>query len=158
MQESIEEQRRVLSAALPQCVTWQLPRGPEMHFDFARLGRPLLGLTEADVCGGVPEAWSCLRFFGVQEVEGGSTVLICIDEVEGMVRGVQAEWPEATGLYSCGVRQFIDTFRIFDELLRQGKGTPEEASHAVRCADERAYDARSAWRLLADHLASKFCR
>jgi hypothetical protein len=100
--------------------------------------------------------WRELFIFGEEDFAegGGASPFVTIQSQTGMVFGLDVERDgDATFLLNSSVSHFIETFRVFDEVLRTGTASPSGLLERVRAADPDAFE-RSEWRDAAEHVRS----
>jgi hypothetical protein len=150
---SITKACELLSASLPRNAVWELgPDSVSVRHDFTRLDRPLMPMSEAEVCGRIPAEWSQYRVFGEERVEGGADIFLCIAANGRTIHQIDVELSQPVRLLNSGAAGFIASFSIMHALLVTKSMTLEVAAQALRNADPLCYSAGSDWRNLVDHL------
>jgi len=149
----LEMIRENLKALLPEQAKWEF-KETWVAFDFSRLKRSLMRVTDEQINGTFPIEWSKYRVFGDERFSNGSA-FICIDETEGSVRRIDLELEDPLSFFATNSGRFATAFRLLDQYFASQRQTPEELATQLRLADAEAFDAGSHWRLLSDYLKSK---
>lgn len=153
----IEDLRAKVAVQLPSRVRWRIAETP-WDWDFSRAREALKPISADDVSQGtaLSSDWSELFIFGEEDFAegGGASPFVTIQSQTGMVFGLDVERDgDATFLLNSSVSHFIETFRVFDEVLRTGIASPSGLLERVRAADPAAFE-RSEWRDAAEHVRS----
>ena len=153
----IEELRAEVSERLPRRVRW-LVDGARWDWDFSRARDALKPIAESEVAHGTPlrSDWLQLYVFGQEDYAegGGARPFLTVHIETGMVHGLDVERDgEATFLLNSSVVHFIETFLVFDQVLRAGTASRRDLLERVRAADPDAF-ARSEWREAVDYVQS----
>jgi hypothetical protein len=153
----IDDLRVQVSVQLPARVRWLVAETP-WDWDFSRAREALKPISADDVSPhtSLSSDWSDLYIFGEEDFAqgGGASPFVTIQGQTGMVFGVDVERDgDATFLLNSSVPHFIETFRVFDEVLRTGTASPSGLLERVRAADPDAFQ-RSEWRDAAEHVRS----
>lgn len=126
-----------LRDALQQRVRWVV-RDTTIDFDFSRLLEPLAPLQDFEIDGPIEPEWRSLFLFGQQDVAegGGASPFLGIDIHTGAVHGLDLERdPDCVFLLNSSVDAFLETFALFDDVLRQGTVPLESVDSRARTID-----------------------
>ena len=116
----LEQLRLKTLSRLPDQVYWRVQER-RVVFDFRRAFRPLKPVSTADLFRRLEPEWAQIYVFGdrVTVNGGGSRSLLGIHQDSGAVYGLD---PERKGsplyLLNSNAEAFIDTFLLFDRMLR----------------------------------------
>jgi hypothetical protein len=149
----VNEIQKDLKVQLPEQAKWQF-KDEWVSFDFSRLKRALMQVTDEKIIGTMPGDWRKYRVFGDERFSNGSA-FICIDETDGAVRRIDVELETPLSLFATDAARFATSFRLLDQYFALQTQTPDELANQLRLADAEAFDAGSHWRLLSDYLKSK---
>jgi len=147
----------MLAARLPPRARWLLGDSP-LDWDFSRAAHPLEALPEdhaQTLAAILPNDWRELLIFGEDDYAegGGAQSFLTVHTRTGEVFGVDGERDAPVYFLSSSVTAFVETFLLFDRVLRGGVGTASELAEAARAVDPRGFD-RSEWRDLAQYMAA----
>jgi hypothetical protein len=158
MGNSVTEQLRAqVGERLPRRARW-LVGGTPWDWDFSRARDALKPIAESDVADGTPirSDWLKLYVFGQEDYAegGGASPLLTVHIETGIVHGLDVERDgEASFLLNSSVVHFIETFFVFDQVLRTGTASRRDLLDLVRAADPDAFT-RSEWRAAVDYVQS----
>lgn len=149
----LEQLRLRTLSRLPDQVYWRVHER-RVVFDFRRALRPLKPVSTADLFRRLEPEWARIYVFGdrVTVNGGGSRSLLGIQQGTGGVYGLDPE-RKASPLYllNSNAEAFIDTFLLFDRMLRSVPTSLEALRAEAEHIDPTAF-AEGAWRGLADRL------
>lgn len=151
----IDELRVQLAVQLPPRVRWLVDDTPwDWDFSRARNALKLISADDVSQYTALAAEWSQLHIFGEEDFAGGAKPFLTIHAQTGAVCGLDVERDgDAPFLLNSSMSHFIETFRLFDEVLRTGTASPSGLLERVRAADPDAFQ-KSEWRDAVDYVQS----
>jgi len=153
-----EELRLTIVRRLPRRARWLFEQTP-WDWDFSRAARPLQAVPDDDAAKWMevlPPDWRQMLIFGEEDFSegGGASPLLTVHAETGVVFGLDVE-REGTAVFllNSSIPAFIETFLLFDNVLRVGGTAAARFRDHVQAVDPKSFQ-RSEWRGLIDDLAS----
>lgn len=152
----LEEVRSQIASCLPIHARWLIRETP-LDFDFSRSQRSLQLLSPSDLNGyEVEPDWAYLYIFGEQHFAdgGGASAYLGVLRDAGSVFGLDIERTRSPiFFFNSSVRQFIETFRLFENAMAQGEVGLIGLERLLREIDPPCA-ASSEWQEMGDYLCT----
>ena len=149
----LEQLRLRTLSRLPDQVYWRVHER-RVVFDFRRAHSPLKPVSTAELFRRIEPEWARLFVFGdrVTVSAGSSRSLLVVQQGSGVVYGLDPGLKDAPlYLLNSNADAFIDTFLLFDRMLRSGPTSLAALRSEAEQIDPTTFP-KGAWRGLADQL------